>query len=170
MPNTLIITCNQCKKKMPSSSSVAPNLLQRLSLYTVEIYAIYARRFFTDPHLTPAAVIARKRPRDDFAPLNLPLGDSSKEAGVLVPKESDARQCVVASCRLGPHGALQSLMEEECLPLVSLSIRCGPVFRWPLTVRYCGTAGYCKGRLHGAGHAERQSQGHRSREERGPGK
>lgn len=47
---------------------MAPNLLQRLSLYTVEIYAIYAWRFFTDPHLTPAAVIAWKRPRDDSLP------------------------------------------------------------------------------------------------------
>lgn len=102
------------------------------------------------------------------------LGDSSREAGVLVPKESDTRKCVMASCRLGPRGTFQSFMEEKGLPLVSLSIRYGPVCRRPLTVQYCGRTGYCKGRLHAAGLAEqvsvRQSQGRRSREKHGPGK
>lgn len=120
----------------------------------------YAQCFFTDPQMTCSPEPA--------------LGDSSRGAGVLVPKESDARKCVVASCRLGSHGAFQSFMEEKGLPLASLSIRCGPVCRWSLTVQYCGRTGYCKGRLHAAGLAEqgniRQRRGHRSREKHGPGK
>lgn len=102
------------------------------------------------------------------------LGGSSREAGVLVPKGSDTRKCVVTSCSLGPHGTFQSFMEEKGLPLASLSISCGPVCRWPLTVQYSGRTGYCKGRLHAAGLADqvtiRQSQGCRSREKHGPGK